>query len=111
MTAKAKMKASICSDALGQKFRTKQAEEMQKLVSFEQMVSSLNDKPEQVSANRSMIKRAIDDASSLKLDAEIYCSLLTVEAEKSTKASQDAADLAAQVNSLVESFLAERGYL
>lgn len=110
-TAKAKMRASVELDKSVRQFTTKQNTELNKLVNFEKQVGVLKDKPEQVSANRSMIRRAVDDAAMISQDVDIFTSLQALKAEPNDKVKKDMQELTTKVNRLIEAFLAERGYL
>ena len=105
------MRASVELDKSVRQFTKKQNTELNKLVNFEKQVGVLKDKPEQVSANRSMIRRAVDDAAMISQDVDIFTSLQALKAEPNDKVKKDMQELTTKVNRLIEAFLAERGYL
>ena len=107
------MRGTVEANSPGAVFSTKQREELHKIAQFQRSVNELpsKSKAEAVCANRLTIQRAIEETAAIKLNCDIYTSLLALKIDSSVKAQRDLADLQSQVSGLVESFLKDRGYL
>ena len=79
--AKANMRRAFDGNPRDQQFGRRQGDELNKFLAFEQRVQTLaaQNKLQCICANRTTIRRVIDEAETLKMNADIYTSLLALK--------------------------------